>query len=273
MGRNGSRSRFDIHHGTIFDRAAVDYDRYRPAYPDDVIDDVVRLSRLTPSSRLLEIGCGTGKATVQFASRGYAIDCVDPGRRLVALAARKCQPWTGVSFTVGKFEDVALQPRLYDLVFSAQAFHWIEPRMRLRKAGLLLARGGSLALIYNYPGPPEGRLLETLSVSIERESRGRLSFWSWEDEVNRWSEEIDGSRLFKSPRLRRRRWQKRYSADEYLGLFCTFSDFLSLERSLQGRVASCIHRVISENGGSVVRPYECVLIHARKKGEPDGDFV
>ncbi len=265
---DASESGFDIHHGTLFDGCAGDYDRYRPVYPDRAINDVVKLSRLTRSSRLLEVGCGTGKATVQFASRGYAIDCVDPGGHLVAFATRHCRRWPQVSFTIGKFENLCLRPRSYNLVFSAQAFHWIEPVVRLRKAGRLLAPGGSLALLYNYPAEAPGGVMKTLAESIQEESLGRLSAWSYEDEVVRWSEEISRCRVFSGLRVRRHRWRRRYSAEEYLGLFRTYSDYMCLRAPLKRRVTRCIRRVIAENGGYISRPYDCVLIHARKDGSP-----
>jgi len=262
------RGRFDIRHGKLFDAWAGEYDRFRPSYPDSAINDVVRLSGLTPLSRLLEVGCGTGKATVKFASRGFAVDCVDPGDRLVRFARRNCRSWPRVSFTLGRFEDVLLRPRSYDLVFSAQAFHWVEPRIRLKKAGSLLPRGGSLALIYNFPAPPRGPLLRTLASAIEEESSGELAAWSYEDEVARWTEEISRCRLFSGLTVRRHRWLKRYSAEEYIGLFRTFSDFLILRKSLQRKVTEIIQRTIETNGGCVRRPYECVLIHARRNAAP-----
>jgi SAM-dependent methyltransferase len=258
--------RFNIRHGALFDASAFEYDRYRPAYPDETINDIVSLSRIGRASRLLEIGCGTGKATVQFASRGFAIDCVDPGRRLVAFASKKCRKWRKISFTVDTFENVELRPHSYDLVFSAHAFHWVRPTVRLKKANTMLSHNGSLALFYNYPGRPKGRLHERLAMVIEKESRGKLAVWNYEEDVKQWTDEIRRCRLFTNLKVRTYKWVQRYTAKEYVGLFATYSDFLSLPVSLQRRVAESIHHEISENGGYISRPYDCVLIHARANG-------
>ena len=51
----------------IFDEAAPLYDEARPGYPDELFDDVVSLSGIPFEGRILEIGCGTGQATVPFA--------------------------------------------------------------------------------------------------------------------------------------------------------------------------------------------------------------
>ncbi len=256
--------RLAIRHGVLFDASAITYDRFRPTYPDAVIDDVISLSNLGPGSRLLEIGCGTGQATLPLAKRGYRLDCVDPGKNLLAMAQEKCRGWPRVSFTGARFEQAVLRSRSYDLVFSAQAFHWIEPMVRLRKAARLLDDDGSLALVYNYPGAPKDDVLERLSSLIQRESGGLLSAWNYEDEVEGWIEEIDGCGLFRNISVSRHSWHQHYSAEEYAGLFRTYSDFLSLPRALQNRVSRCIRRFISRYGGSVRRSYDCVLIHARK---------
>ncbi len=254
----------DIGHGSLFDVAAGEYDLYRPTYPPAVIDEVISLSRLAPASRLLEIGCGTGKATELFASRGYRIDCVDPGRRLIELARSRCWMYPGVAFTAGRFEETSLPSRSYHLAFSAQAFHWVEQPVRLPKVARLLAPGGSLALLYNYPGRSTDPLLAKLSKLIRQESGGRLSLWRYEDEVSGWVDEIAACSLFDTIRVICRPWHQRYTANSYAGLFRTYSDFLSLPQRLQSRVGQRIRQLIAKNGGYVCRPYDCVLIHARR---------
>lgn len=96
--------RFEIKRGKLFDSMALDYDRFRPGYPRAIVNEVVALASLKSSSRLFEIGCGTRKATVYFASHGYLIDCVDPGKKLLGLAKENCRSWPQVSFQLGKFE-------------------------------------------------------------------------------------------------------------------------------------------------------------------------
>jgi SAM-dependent methyltransferase len=49
---------------TTFDAVADDYDRVRPGYLEQVLDDLVELAALSPGARLVEVGCGTGQATV-----------------------------------------------------------------------------------------------------------------------------------------------------------------------------------------------------------------
>jgi ubiquinone/menaquinone biosynthesis C-methylase UbiE len=52
-----------------FDAGADGYDAARPVAPPEVFDDLVEQARLAPGSRVLEIGCGTGQATLPLAAR------------------------------------------------------------------------------------------------------------------------------------------------------------------------------------------------------------
>ncbi|MBI2952658.1 methyltransferase domain-containing protein, partial [bacterium] len=75
---------------TVFDQAALDYDAVRPGYPEELIEDVVAISLIPKGGRILEVGCGTGQATLPFARRGYSMLCLDIGKNLAAIAAQKC---------------------------------------------------------------------------------------------------------------------------------------------------------------------------------------
>ena len=63
---------------TTFDSAARLYDQARPDYPDELLDELVRLAGLAAGAaaggRLR-----TGKATVPLARRGFLIICVELG--------------------------------------------------------------------------------------------------------------------------------------------------------------------------------------------------
>src|SRR5690349_1659884 len=54
----------------VFGEAADLYDRHRPAYPEQLIDELVGVAGLDGRRAVLEVGAGTGKATLMFAARG-----------------------------------------------------------------------------------------------------------------------------------------------------------------------------------------------------------
>ena len=96
---------------------------------------------------MLEIGCGTGKLTEALVERGLRVDAVDPGPNMIALARKRTGGSEAVTFHVGRFEDVALPEGAFDAVFSATAFHWVDPSVGWAKAARALRPGGILALL------------------------------------------------------------------------------------------------------------------------------
>src|SRR5262245_2416738 len=108
-----------------FDEVAELYDRARPGYPEALFDTLLAETGLTTDDALLEIGSGTGKATLPFAQRGYTVHCLEPGRNLAAVAARNLSAYPHVTIETVRFEDWPVLEQRYGLVYSAQAFHWI----------------------------------------------------------------------------------------------------------------------------------------------------
>src|SRR5918911_3342325 len=94
---------------TIFDEAASLYDEVRPGYPEDLFDDVVSLSGIPAGGRILEIGCGTGQATVPFARRGYRILCIELGENMAAVARGNLKAYPRAAVRVGPFEEWQVQ--------------------------------------------------------------------------------------------------------------------------------------------------------------------
>ena len=82
---------------TSFDQTALEYDAVRPGYPPALIEDSVTITGLPSPARILEIGCGTGQATLPFAERGDRLTCLDIGAEMLAGARPKfvdCDPTT-----------------------------------------------------------------------------------------------------------------------------------------------------------------------------------
>ena len=72
--------------GRLFDDDADLYDRMRPPYPDAMFDNLALLTGTGDAAEVMEIGCGTGQATVGLAARGWRVTAVEPGVRLAEVA-------------------------------------------------------------------------------------------------------------------------------------------------------------------------------------------
>lgn len=99
--------------GLVFDLIAEDYDRVRPGYPPAIIDAACSKAELSDGSRVVEVGCGTGKLTEDLVARRLQVEAIDPGPELVQLARRRLRDST-VGFHLGRFEDVHLQESAFE---------------------------------------------------------------------------------------------------------------------------------------------------------------
>jgi SAM-dependent methyltransferase len=130
-----------------FDADAEAYDRTRPACPGALFDDLVQLAGLARGDRVVEVGCGTGQATVPLAERGLAVTAVELGAALADLARFRAARFPGVSVVTGSFEDwqdTDAAPVRAVAVFNA--LHWIDPHVRYAKPAALLAPGGAMVV-------------------------------------------------------------------------------------------------------------------------------
>ena len=134
-------------YGKVFDEVAVEYDRRRPAYPDELVDQACQVAGIGRSAHVLEVGCGSGQLTRALVARGLHVTALEPGRNLLALARQNLEGAGEVEFVNARFEDAVLPRERFQAVFSASAFHWIDPKVGWQKAADVLVPGGTLALV------------------------------------------------------------------------------------------------------------------------------
>jgi SAM-dependent methyltransferase len=143
-------------YGKVFDQIAVEYDRRRPTYPEELIDQACQVAGLRHGDLVLEVGCGSGQLTRGLLARGLRVTALEPGRSLLALARQNLEGAGDVEFVNVQFEDASLPLRQFRALFSASAFHWVDPRVSWQKAADVLVPGGTLALV-QYFGLEEPR--------------------------------------------------------------------------------------------------------------------
>jgi ubiquinone/menaquinone biosynthesis C-methylase UbiE len=143
-------------YGKVFDEMAAEYDRHRPAYPDELVDQACQAAGIGSGDQVLEVGCGSGQLTRGLLARGLHVTALEPGKNLIALARQNLEGAGEVKFVNVQFEDASLPREQFQAVFSASAFHWVDPKVSWQKAADVLVPGGTLALL-QYCGLEEPR--------------------------------------------------------------------------------------------------------------------
>jgi SAM-dependent methyltransferase len=263
----GNRDRDAL--AATFDRAADLYQRARPDYPDTLLDDVVAVARLVPGSRLLEVGCATGKATLPLARRGFRITCVEPGPHLAA-AARQNVAGLDVEVLEGRFEDWRPSTdERFDLVFAATAWNWIDPAVRYPRAWEALKQGGHLAFwnaehVQPDGGDPFFREIQDVYDEIG-EGVPPDTPWLRPGELEERRDEIEAGGLFEVVHVRHFDWERVYDAKGYIELLNTFSGHIAMAAWQRDRLYGEIRRRLgSRQDGQVRRHWGAVLHVARR---------
>jgi SAM-dependent methyltransferase len=243
------------------------YDRARPSYPGQLFDDLVELAELGPGARILEIGPGTGKATLPLVRRGFEIVGVELGENLAALARRRLAAAPSVEIVNVPFEAWETDSS-FDAVVAFTALHWIDPEVRFTKPARLLREAGSLAVVTTKHVLPNGG--DRFWTDVQQDYDAVVPSDENEppplpDLVPDLAAEIDSDGHFCSTAVRRYLQNVSYTADEYLAVLDTYSGHRSMEEHQRRRL---YERIRSRIGNRTVRKTYLFILNvaARARG-------
>lgn len=266
-----------------FDSVADTYASRRPDFPSEVFAELAPLIGLTSASTIVEVGAGTGQATVRLAELGASVVALEPGEALAQLAAVRLARFGNVEVVRSRFEDWDSGGRRFDALIAATSWHWIDPELRWRKAHDLIVPSGWLVLlshlIVQEPGTPEvyaetADLHEahvsghpswghppTATEIIAAAEQATGSIAAVERVIGRAPDTSSTDSLFEAPVLRWFRQEQHFDARGYVELMRTTSLYGSLDGSVREPLLTAMEQRIRERmRNHVVRHY---LISAR----------
>jgi hypothetical protein len=233
--------------GLLLGTVAEAYERFRPGYPDEVVDRVLDYAG-RPVATAVEVGAGTGKATRPFACRGIRVIALEPDPHLFGVLERElvAMPVQPVRSTFEAYDGPPV-----DLVYAARSWHWADPARRCARAAALLPGGGTLA-VFGVPAraaDPKVQSRVATACAALPALAGEPAFgppephWSQPDRAL--VRELTEGR-FADPEHHLVRRVLSVPQREYVGYLATLSAFLEL--SLEGRhdVLARIARVLPE---------------------------
>ncbi len=264
-----------------FDTVASRYHDARPDYPEELYAQLIDLTGITPEAdEILEIGSGTGKATLPLARRGFRITGVELGAALADKARRNLAAFSHVTVVNAGIETWRPPaPAMFGLVFAATAWHWIDPAVRYRKAWECLKPGGHLAFWEALHVVPEGgdpffREIQDVYDEIgEGQPAGSVfigegepagSVFPTPDTLATRSAEIAATGLFTDIVVRRFDWEIRYTADGYLRLLDTFSGHIAMAPWQRDRLYGEIRRRLARRPDGLVRRHWGAVLHVAR---------
>jgi SAM-dependent methyltransferase len=132
-----------------FTERVENYARFRPSYPEGIIDLLLARSILRVGDVVADVGSGTGKLTELFLRRGHTVIGVEPNARMRTAGEVSLKNWPGFRSVEGRAEATGLPAASVDVVTAGQAFHWFDPEAARGEFLRILKPGGRVVLVWN----------------------------------------------------------------------------------------------------------------------------
>lgn len=251
----------------IFDEDPGLYDRARPGYPAELLAGFAEQCGIGPGSRVLEIGPGTGQATLALADLGASVTAVELGAGLADVLRSKVSG-RDVTVVTTTFEDFALPAEPYAAVVAFTSWHWLDADARAAKVAVALRGEGYLATVATIH--VAAGAADTFPVAVQE------CYERWDpdtppglrmataEETEPVRDEVDESPLFRPGVRRRYIADVDYDAAAYLNVLRTYSGHRALSPDRRTGLLACIGSLIDrEYGGRIVKRYLYELRVAR----------
>ncbi|MDR3709004.1 MAG: class I SAM-dependent methyltransferase [Capsulimonadaceae bacterium] len=132
-----------------FSNKASDYEKYRPSYPEEFIaylGDIIGINR---SSKVADIGAGTGILTRLVGEIAGRIYAVEPNANMRRACEKFCEHLRSFTAIPGSAEKTELPDGSVDFITVGQAFHWFDPVATRIEFQRILKAGGKVILVWN----------------------------------------------------------------------------------------------------------------------------
>jgi len=258
-----------------FDEIVDVYDKVRVGYPSELFEDIFAYA--SPGERAIEIGAGTGKATVPFLDRGYNVTAVEIGENMVDFLTRRFAGNENFSVINDSFENAVFSDENYDIIYAATAFHWVDAEIGCPKVLQLLKKGGTFALFrYNHQPSNGGALYDEIQVCYERHYN---TYYTKSKKPSRKSHSdfLKPAEIYTSFRFNDMEQYGfshtamkfydatlEYAADDYIALLDTNSDHRALPEVNRENLYADIREAIVRHGGVHRSDYTYQLYLGRK---------
>lgn len=244
---------------TKFGEDATAYDFARPAYGAELFDWLRVTCGIGPESDCVEIGAGTGHASLPvLATPVRSLLAIEPDAALAARLRDKAGEDDRLAIATERFEKAELQTGGYDFAFAATSFHWL-PRMKsLQRVRAALRPGGWFAIwwdVFHDPARPDAfdeasaHLFDGLEQDPEA-TANRPAFAL--DVASRLGEMRSAGFMDTQHKLFRR--EVAFTPDRLAALYATFSRVRMAPEAKRDMLLGEVRRIVSESfGGEVVR--------------------
>ena len=254
-----------------FNTVADTYEKIRPGYPDALYRTLFDYAPLDASSSAVEVGIGGGQATPPVLETGCALTAVEYGDKLAQVCREKFSGYPRFSVITGKFEDAALPDGVFDLVYSASAFHWVPEEIGYPKVFRMLKSGGAFARFAIHPhqakdNPDLFRDIQQCYAEYYYPyyNKKPVTPAAYTEEQAAARAAVADKYGFTDTRYEIFYRTRTLTAAEYRTLISTYSDHITIEESIRERFFDAVEDTINRYGGTI-RIFDTIDLQLARK--------
>lgn len=228
------------------------YVKYRPGYPDAVVELLRREAGMAPGAVIADVGSGTGISAELFLRHGHVVYGVEPNAEMRAAAEVNRASYPQFRSVAGTAEATSLPADSVDVVVAAQAFHWFDPPKAGSEFARILRPGGLIVLMWNARRSGPGDFLRAYEAFFERHGTDYRRV----DHRGLGADRLQG--LFRQHRMVRLYNEQRLDLDGLKGRVASSSFVPSAEDSGFGPMMEDLEAIFSQfnEGGYVTIEYD-----------------
>jgi len=124
------------------------YTKNRTGYPTELVDYLYSEAGFTPTSKIADIGAGTGKLSELLLLRGSSVVCVEPNPDMIDVAKQELSRFEKCSFIEAPAENTCIEENSVDFITVAQAIHWFDHEKFKNECKRILRKNGKIVIIW-----------------------------------------------------------------------------------------------------------------------------
>lgn len=139
----------DLHSTTRFSDRVENYVKFRPHYPQEVLDFFIAELGLTKDSVVADVGSGTGMSSEMFLQNGNLVYAIEPNREMREAAEKLFKNFSNFLSVAATAEETKLKSHSIDFILAGQSFHWFDLRRTRIEFKKILSLDGHVVLMWN----------------------------------------------------------------------------------------------------------------------------
>ncbi|QHQ62966.1 methyltransferase domain-containing protein [Anaerocolumna sedimenticola] len=249
-----------------FNTVYFEYDKWRPTYPKELYNEIFNIKEINPLSNILEIGIGTGQATLPLLETGCSLTAIELGDQLAEYSKEKFKNYEQFKVKNIAFQNFECPSNSFDLIFSATAFHWIPEEIGYTKVFDLLKSGGIFARFANHPYKDKkcNEIHDAFQKIYAKYMPGSLAGDEYSEENAKNIANIACKYGFTDISYKLYHRTRTFTANDYTMLLGTYSDHIAIEETTRKKFFAEIRQAIDDNGG-IITLYDTIDLQIARK--------